>query len=145
MPVKIDALPEKKGKISDSDLMVIEDAEDTKKITVKELRSALAILSDAKIDNIKEAIMGQISTDMSKQNDDLMKIRNAYYALARNYEYLNSSFNELKEKYFGIKTGTLDDSNIWHDLSELFKDKEEEENSNANTYDVWNRLEDLLI
>ena len=145
MPVKIDALPEKKGKISDSDLMVIEDAEDTKKITVKELRSALAILSDAKIDNIKEAIMGQVSTDMSKQNDDLMKIRNAYYALARNYEYLNSSFNELKEKYFGIKTGTLDDSNIWHDLSELFKDKEEEENSNANTYDVWNRLEDLLI
>ena len=145
MPVKIDALPEKKGKISDSDLMVIEDAEDTKKITVKELRSALAILSDAKIDNIKEAIMGQVSADMSKQNDDLMKIRNAYYALARNYEYLNSSFNELKEKYFGIKTGTLDDSNIWHDLSELFKDKEEEENSNANTYDVWNRLEDLLI
>ena len=145
MPVKIDVLPEKKGKISDSDLIVIEDAEDTKKITVKELRSALAILSDAKIDNIKEAIMGQVSTDMSKQNDDLMKIRNAYYALARNYEYLNSSFNELKEKYFGIKTGTLDDSNIWHDLSELFKDKEEEENSNANTYDVWNRLEDLLI
>ena len=144
MPVKIDVLPEKKGKISDSDLIVIEDAEDTKKITVKELRSALAILSDAKIDNIKEAIMGQVSTDMSKQNDDLMKIRNAYYALARNYEYLNSSFNELKEKYFGIKTGTLDDSNIWHDLSELFKDKEEEENSNATTYDVWNNLEDLL-
>ena len=122
MPVKIDVLPEKKGKISDSDLIVIEDAEDTKKITVKELRSALAILSDDKIDNIKEAIMRQVSTDMSKQNDDLMKIRNAYYALARNYEYLNSSFNELKEKYFGIKTGTLDDSNIWHDLSELFKD-----------------------
>ena len=81
---------------------------------------------------------------MSKQNDDFMKIRNAYYALARNYEYLNSSFNERKEKYFGIKTGTLDDSNIWHDLSELFKDKEEEEDSNATTYDVWNSLEDLL-
>ena len=144
MPVKIDVLPEKKGKISDSDLIVIEDAEDTKKITVKELRSALAILSDDKIDNIKEAIMRQVSADMSKQNDDLRKIRNAYYALARNYEYLNSSFNELKEKYFGIKTGTLDGSNTWNDLSELFKDKEEEEDSNATTYDVWNSLEDLL-
>ena len=67
MGIKINALPAKTDKVSDNDLLVIEDSQDTKKITVKEARSALAVMSDEKLEIIKEEV-GE-KKDMSNDVD----------------------------------------------------------------------------
>ena len=108
MGIKINALPAKTDRVSDNDLLVIEDSQDTKKITVKEARSALAVMSDEKLEIIKEDINNHVNEQISEQKGDVVNLRNSYYSLARNYEYLNSSFNDVKEKLYELmnKTGS---------------------------------------
>ena len=96
--IYLDALTEKTENVSDTDIMLIEDDEDTKKIQIKTLKSVLQQDSDKKIEDVKTATLEecqQLIDVLSQQNTSVM---NAYYALARNYEYLNDAFEEMKEK-----------------------------------------------
>lgn len=106
MGIKINALPAKTDRVSDNDLLVIEDSQDTKKITVKEARSALAVMSDEKLEIIKEDINNHVNEQISEHKGDVVNLRNSYYSLARNYEYLNSSFNDVKEKLYELMNKT---------------------------------------
>lgn len=96
--IYLDALTEKTENVSDTDIMLIEDDEDTKKIQIKTLKSVLQQDSDKKIEDVKTATLEEcqkLIDVLSQQNASVM---NAYYALARNYEYLNDAFEEMKEK-----------------------------------------------
>lgn len=96
--IYLDALTEKTENVSDTDIMLIEDDEDTKKIQIKTLKSVLQQDSDKKIEDVKTATLEEcqkLIDVLSQQNASVM---NVYYALARNYEYLNDAFEEMKEK-----------------------------------------------
>lgn len=112
----IDQLELKSNDIQDTDLMIIEDIDDTKKITMSKLMEYLQQNSDKKIEDVKAVIIEKCNEDISKITENYKNVANAYYDLARNYKYLNSAFEEMKEKMLQIKTDT-DPLNINYDES----------------------------
>lgn len=96
----IEGLEEKLDEIKDSDIMVIEDSEDTKKITVGNLKKAITVSSDKKIESVKETIIKEVSDSDQVITQKVKTVENAYYALVRNYEFLNSAYEELKEMFY---------------------------------------------
>ncbi|MDD3122005.1 MAG: hypothetical protein PHC62_00650 [Candidatus Izemoplasmatales bacterium] len=94
----IDSLTEKIDDISEEDIMIIEDSEDTKKVQIKNLAKAIQKDTEEKIDVVKTATLAECEEKIVLVEEQNNKTLNAYYALARNYEYLNSAFEETKEK-----------------------------------------------
>ena len=112
--LSIEQLDAKTDDIKDTDLMIIEDIDDTKKITMSYLLEYLQQNSDKKIEDVKNVIIEKCNEDISKITENYKNVANAYYDLARNYRYLNSAFEEMKEKMLQIKTDT-DPLNINYD------------------------------
>lgn len=112
--LSIEQLDAKTDDIKDTDLMIIEDIDDTKKITMSYLLEYLQQNSDKKIEDVKNVIIEKCNEDISKITENYKNVANAYYDLARNYKYLNSAFEEMKEKMLQIKTDT-DPLNINYD------------------------------
>lgn len=112
--LSIEQLEAKTDDIQDTDLMIIEDIDDTKKITMSKLMEYLQQNSDKKIEDVKTVIIEKCNEDISKITENYKNVANAYYDLARNYKYLNSAFEEMKEKMLQIKTDT-DPLNINYD------------------------------
>lgn len=94
----IESLDEK-IEIKDDDIMIIEDDEDTKKITIGNLKKAITVSSDRKIELVKESIMNDLSISDQAIKDKVDAVSSAYYGLVRNYEFLNSAYEELKEMF----------------------------------------------
>lgn len=90
---------EEKIEIKDTDIMIIEDDEDTKKVTVGNLKKAITVSSDKKIESVKESIINDLSVSDQVIKDKLDAVSSAYYGLVRNYEFLNSAYEELKEMF----------------------------------------------
>jgi len=112
--LSIEQLDAKTDAVLDTDLMIIEDADDTKKITMSHLLEYLQQNSDKKIEDVKTAIIEICNQDIAKITENYKNVANAYYDLARNYKYLNSAFEEMKEKMLQIKTDS-DPLNINYD------------------------------
>ena len=104
--LSIEQLEEKTDAVKDTDLMIIEDADDTKKIVMSHLLEYLQQNSDKKIEDVKAAIVEICNQEIAKITENYKNVANAYYDLARNYKYLNSAFEEMKEKMLQIKTDT---------------------------------------
>lgn len=104
--LSIEQLEAKTDAVKDTDLMIIEDADDTKKIVMSHLLEYLQQNSDKKIEDVKIAIVEICNQEISKITENYKNVANAYYDLARNYKYLNSAFEEMKEKMLQIKTDT---------------------------------------
>lgn len=102
--LSIEQLDAKTDAVLDTDLMIIEDADDTKKITMSHLLEYLQQNSDKKIEDVKNVIIEKCNQDIAKITENYKNVANAYYDLARNYKYLNSAFEEMKEKMLQIKT-----------------------------------------
>ena len=102
----IEEMAEKLTSISDDDLMIIEDDEDTKKIKMSILREYMAIRMDNKLETVKDSIKKDTDSTISPLIKRIVALENAYYNLARNYEYLNSTNKELKEKLHELITST---------------------------------------
>ena len=90
---------EEKIEIKDTDIMIIEDDEDTKKVTVGNLKKAITVSSDKKIESVKESIINDLSVSDQAIKDKLDAVSSIYYGLVRNYEFLNSAYEELKEMF----------------------------------------------
>lgn len=112
--LSIEQLDAKTDAVLDTDLMIIEDADDTKKITMAHLLEYLQQNSDKKIEDVKTTIIEICNQDIAKITENYKNVANAYYDLARNYKYLNSAFEEMKEKMLQIKTDS-DPLNINYD------------------------------
>jgi hypothetical protein len=104
--LSIEQLEAKTDAVKDTDLMIIEDADDTKKIVMSHLLEYLQQNSDKKIEDVKAAIIEICNQEIAKITEGYKNVSNAYYDLARNYKYLNSAFEEMKEKMLQIKTDT---------------------------------------
>ena len=104
--LSIEQLEAKTDAVKDTDLMIIEDADDTKKIVMSHLLEYLQQNSDKKIEDVKAAIIEICNQEIAKITEGYKNVSNAYYNLARNYKYLNSAFEEMKEKMLQIKTDT---------------------------------------
>lgn len=104
--LSIEQLEAKTDAVKDTDLMIIEDADDTKKIVMSHLLEYLQQNSDKKIEDVKAAIIEICNQEIAKITENYKNVANAYYDLARNYKYLNSAFEEMKEKMLQIKTDT---------------------------------------
>ena len=104
--LSIEQLEEKTDAVKDTDLMIIEDADDTKKIVMSHLLEYLQQNSDKKIEDVKAAIIEICNQEIAKITEGYKNVSNAYYNLARNYKYLNSAFEEMKEKMLQLKTDT---------------------------------------
>lgn len=104
--LSIEQLEAKTDAVKDTDLMIIEDADDTKKIVMSHLLEYLQQNSDKKIEDVKAAIVEICNQEIAKITEGYKNVSNAYYDLARNYKYLNSAFEEMKEKMLQIKTDT---------------------------------------
>ena len=104
--LSIEQLEAKTDAVKDTDLMIIEDADDTKKIVMSHLLEYLQQNSDKKIEDVKAAIIEICNQEIAKITEGYKNVANAYYDLARNYKYLNSAFEEMKEKMLQIKTDT---------------------------------------
>lgn len=104
--LSIEQLEAKTDAVKDTDLMIIEDADDTKKIVMSHLLEYLQQNSDKKIEDVKAAIVEICNQEIAKITERYKNVSNAYYDLARNYKYLNSAFEEMKEKMLQIKTDT---------------------------------------
>lgn len=104
--LSIEQLEAKTDAVKDTDLMIIEDADDTKKIVMSHLLEYLQQNSDKKIEDVKAAIVEICNQEIAKITENYKNVSNAYYDLARNYKYLNSAFEEMKEKMLQIKTDT---------------------------------------
>lgn len=104
--LSIEQLEPKTDAVKDTDLMIIEDADDTKKIVMSHLLEYLQQNSDKKIEDVKTAIVEICNQEIAKITENYKNVANAYYDLARNYKYLNSAFEEMKEKMLQIKTDT---------------------------------------
>lgn len=104
--LSIEQLEAKTDAVKDTDLMIIEDADDTKKIVMSHLLEYLQQNSDKKIEDVKAAIIEICNQEIAKITERYKNVSNAYYDLARNYKYLNSAFEEMKEKMLQIKTDT---------------------------------------
>ena len=109
--LSIEQLEAKTDAVKDTDLMIIEDADDTKKIVMSHLLEYLQQNSDKKIEDVKAAIIEICNQEIAKITENYKNVANAYYDLARNYKYLNSAFEEMKEKMLQIKTD-IDPLNI---------------------------------
>lgn len=96
--IYIKNLQEKTNEILNSDIMIIEDSEDTKKITIRALKDFLQQNVDKKIEDVKEDIVEQYTELINEVKTQSDVVSEAYYNLARNYMYLNSAFEEMKEK-----------------------------------------------
>lgn len=112
--LSIEQLDAKTDDIKDTDLMIIEDDDDTKKISMSHLMEYLQQNSDKKIEDVKSVIIEKCNEDIANITENYKNVANAYYDLARNYKYLNSAFEEMKEKMLLIKTDT-DPLNINYD------------------------------
>lgn len=112
--LSIEQLDAKTDDIKDTDLMIIEDDDDTKKISMLHLMEYLQQNSDKKIEDVKSVIIEKCNEDIAKITENYKNVANAYYDLARNYKYLNSAFEEMKEKMLLIKTDA-DPLNINYD------------------------------
>ena len=104
--LSIEQLEAKTDAVKDTDLMIIEDADDTKKIVMSHLLEYLQQNSDKKIEDVKAAIIEICNQEIAKITEGYKNVSNAYYDLARNYKYLNSAFEEMKEKMLQLKTDT---------------------------------------
>lgn len=104
--LSIEQLEPKTDAVKDTDLMIIEDADDTKKIVMSHLLEYLQQNSDKKIEDVKTSIVEICNQEIAKITENYKNVANAYYDLARNYKYLNSAFEEMKEKMLQIKTDT---------------------------------------
>lgn len=104
--LSIEQLEAKTDAVKDTDLMIIEDADDTKKIVMSHLLEYLQQNSDKKIEDVKAAIVEICNQEIAKITENYKNVANAYYDLARNYKYLNSAFEEMKEKMLQLKTDT---------------------------------------
>lgn len=104
--LSIEQLEAKTDAVKDTDLMIIEDADDTKKIVMSHLLEYLQQNSDKKIEDVKTTIVEICNQEIAKIRENYKNVANAYYDLARNYKYLNSAFEEMKEKMLQIKTDT---------------------------------------
>lgn len=104
--LSIEQLEAKTDAVKDTDLMIIEDADDTKKIVMSHLLEYLQQNSDKKIEDVKAAIVEICNQEIAKITENYKNVSNAYYDLARNYKYLNSAFEEMKEKMLQLKTDT---------------------------------------
>lgn len=104
--LSIEQLEAKTDAVKDTDLMIIEDADDTKKIVMSHLLEYLQQNSDKKIEDVKAAIVEICNQEIAKITENYKNVANAYYDLARNYKYLNSAFEEMKEKMLQIKMDT---------------------------------------
>ena len=104
--LSIEQLEAKTDAVKDTDLMIIEDADDTKKIVMSHLLEYLQQNSDKKIEDVKAAIAEICNQEIAKITENYKNVANAYYDLARNYQYLNSAFEEMKEKMLQLKTDT---------------------------------------
>lgn len=104
--LSIEQLEAKTDAVKDTDLMIIEDADDTKKIVMSHLLEYLQQNSDKKIEDVKTAIVEICNQEIAKITENYKNVANAYYDLSRNYKYLNSAFEEMKEKMLQIKTDT---------------------------------------
>lgn len=93
----LEALEEKIDDIKDTDIMIIEDKEDTKKITIENLKKVINQETDRTIILVKEEIQNNLQLENEKLKKELDSVSNAYYGLVRNYEFLNSAYEELKE------------------------------------------------
>lgn len=91
-------LQEKTNDILDTDIMLIEDEEDTKIVKISTLKTTLQQDSDKKIEDVKNSTLEECQKLIDTLSQQNTSVANAYYALARNYEYLNSAFEEMKEK-----------------------------------------------
>lgn len=121
----IGSLEEKKDNINDSDIMIIEDVEDTKKITIENLKKIITFNMDQKLENVKSTILEENKSIVNSVKDKVNATAEAYYALVRNYEFLNSAYEELKE--------------MFHDYISKISDQKES-NSSVNTTPVINTL-----
>jgi len=112
--LSISQLTEKIDDIKDSDVMLIEDADDTKSITLDRLSEYLQKNSDKKIEDVKDTIISECKKEINDISTKYQNVAEAYYNLARNYQYLNSAFEAMKEKMLEIKQGT-ETMNITYD------------------------------
>lgn len=117
----INALEEKMDDIRDDDILIIEDSEDTKKITVGNFKKAITFSSDRKIESVKESIVNELSVSDQMIKDKVDSTANAYYSLVRNYEFLNSAYEELKEMFHDYinKTNNQTGSNTTNPVQEV--------------------------
>lgn len=95
----IEELEEKIDEIKDSDIMIIEDSEDTKKVTIEKLKDMLQVNSDKKIEMVKDTIIKDLTKTDNTIKEKVNSTTEAYYSLVRNYEFLNSAYEELKEMF----------------------------------------------
>ena len=104
----IESLEEKTNEISDTDIMVIEDKDDTKKVSIGNLKKAINQNIDETIIIVKEEIQNDFKNENEKLREQLESVSSAYYGLVRNYEFLNSAYEELKEMFNDYISKTID-------------------------------------
>lgn len=113
--IKITNLPEKVDKLEDDDLLIIEDIEDTKKITLLRLKSAFSM--DSILNSIKNALNEKIEnfiTEHSKKYKELVD-RNSQLEIA--CSNLENDHKHDADRIFELENNLIIQQNIITDLN----------------------------
>lgn len=145
--IKIRDLPEKTDNLDDEDLMIVEDSEDTKKITLIKLRSIFSMdgilismknmLSD-KIDSFIESHSKKLN-DLVSRNEDLERI---CFNLQNDHDHDAERIFELKNKLINEQDKVLV---LQEDKKQLFEVIKQLQTDKDNLLDQINTLNNQIM
>lgn len=145
--IKIRDLPEKTDNLDDEDLMIVEDSEDTKKITLIKLRSIFSMdgiltsmknmLSD-KIDSFIESHSKKLN-DLVSRNEDLERI---CFNLQNDHDHDAERIFELENKLINEQDKVLV---LQEDKKQLFEVIKQLQTDKDNLLDQINTLNNQIM
>lgn len=145
--IKIRDLPEKTDNLDDEDLMIVEDSEDTKKITLIKLRSIFSMdgiltsmknmLSD-KIDSFIESYSKKLN-DLVSRNEDLERI---CFNLQNDHDHDAERIFELENKLINKQDKVLA---LQEDKKQLFEVIKQLQTDKDNLLDQINTLNKQIM